>query len=248
MNILLTNDDGWESEGLQLLREHLSRDHRVFTVVPDTDRSGCSHALTLKQPFRVRKFTEDIQICFGTPADCVFLAMHSVFDFQPDLVISGINPGPNLGTDIIYSGTAGAAREAVLQGKPGIALSVNSKKPPHDFDQVFRFLDEYTGFLVSSWDDSFFYNINFPARSSDEPDVKITRPSVRKYHDSLDPVECSSGDVYYFLKGEAILSDNEDDSDSTAVERGDISLTPVKIRPESAAPEWSEKGLISDKA
>jgi len=130
MNILITNDDGIESEGLKTLARVLSRDHRIMIVAPDGERSGKSHSISLGEPVRMRRMGENALACGGTPADCVLFSILGAVPEKPDIVVSGINRGPNLGTDIIYSGTAAAARQAALMGYAAVAVSVTSFSPP----------------------------------------------------------------------------------------------------------------------
>jgi 5'-nucleotidase len=127
MNILLTNDDGISSPGLLLLAEALRKNspHRIFVLAPDTDRSGYSHSIRfLWDPIKIASRGPDTWACSGSPADCVIMAMMGALPFKPDLVLSGINRGANLGTDLIDSGTAAAARQAGLGNIPGIAFSL----------------------------------------------------------------------------------------------------------------------------
>jgi len=118
MRILLTNDDGYASDGIKALAVALGGEHEVWTLAPDSERSGMSHSMSLRQPLKIRKLAEREYCCSGTPADCVILASHGVLPFSPDVVVSGINRGPNLGTDLVYSGTAAAARQASMNGVP----------------------------------------------------------------------------------------------------------------------------------
>jgi 5'-nucleotidase len=131
MRILLTNDDGIQSDGLYALIDALNgiKDingktlHEIWVVAPEHERSGVSHAMTLKRPTKLRRLGDFRYSCSGTPADCIIIAGLSVLHDAPNLVIYGINKGPNLGTDIVYSGTCGAARQAALEGIPSIAIS-----------------------------------------------------------------------------------------------------------------------------
>ena len=131
MNILVTNDDGIAAEGLEALINELKGLcnaqnkplHTITVIAPDTERSGVSHAMTLRHPTKVRRLNEGLYTCSGTPADCVIVAGLGIVKEKIDLVVSGINRGPNLGTDIVYSGTCAAARQAALVGIPSIAVS-----------------------------------------------------------------------------------------------------------------------------
>lgn len=131
MNILLSNDDGYRSPGLQALAAALSRDARVIVVAPDRDRSGASHSLTLDTPIRAEQVEPDLYRVFGTPTDCVHLGLSGLLDPEPDMVVAGINHGPNLGDDVIYSGTVAAATEGRFLGLPAVAVSSNAFEPRH---------------------------------------------------------------------------------------------------------------------
>jgi len=124
MRILLTNDDGRDSASLVALRRRLTEDHDVWVVAPDRERSGCSHSITLREAIEVKQRAAGTYTCTGTPADCVLLALLGLLDIRFDMVVAGPNLGPNLGTDIVYSGTAAAARQAVFMGVPGLAASL----------------------------------------------------------------------------------------------------------------------------
>ncbi len=126
MNILLTNDDGYEARGINVLAERLSKDHRVYVIAPDGNRSAISHGITMYKPLRLRKVRENVWACSGKPADCSIVGIKSGFlPVRVDAVVSGINHGANLGTDVVYSGTCASAREAVLDGVPSVAVSLD---------------------------------------------------------------------------------------------------------------------------
>ena len=138
MRILLTNDDSIASEGIKALISALSPAHDVWVVAPETEKSGGSHSITLRDSVRVRMVGEQRFSCRGTPADCVMIAVLGLVPRDIELVISGINHGPNLGTDILYSGTAAGARQSALMGIPSVALSIGAYVPPFDFAEGFR--------------------------------------------------------------------------------------------------------------
>ncbi len=125
MRILLTNDDGYDAPGINVLRERLLDDnHEVFMMAPATNQSGTSQSIHMGKGMRVRELDESLWVCDGSPADCVMTAIHGKVFERPDMILSGINRGPNVGLDILYSGTCGAARQGVLMGIPSVALSV----------------------------------------------------------------------------------------------------------------------------
>ncbi|MCG7905687.1 MAG: 5'/3'-nucleotidase SurE, partial [Candidatus Thiodiazotropha taylori] len=131
MNILLSNDDGYQATGLMMLAEQLSEVGDIVVVAPDQDRSGASNSLTLVNPLRARTMENGFIRVDGTPTDCVHLAITGLLEQEPDLVVSGINAGPNMGDDVLYSGTVAAATEGRFLGLPAVAISMNSHNPQH---------------------------------------------------------------------------------------------------------------------
>jgi len=237
MNILLTNDDGVNALGMTALENELKKEHDVWVIAPDRERSGCSHGISLKEAIRVRKLDEKRYSCSGSPVDCVLIAYLSDIPVQPDLVISGINIGPNLGTDIIYSGTAAAARQAALMGKPALAVSLAASKKPLYPEAAARFVTRNLNNFIELWNEDLFININVPNRKNltdtvdADADVVITHPSRRFYKDHLVNFEAPNGEIYYFLKGNVIESEKDPDSDGDAIARGKISVSPIYIHP-----------------
>jgi 5'-nucleotidase len=234
MNILLTNDDGIDCEGLTkfaaALREQGRR--RILVIAPESNRSGVSQSISLGGPLRLLRRGEDTWSCSGTPADCVMAGTLGGLPVMPDLVLSGINAGPNLGTDLIYSGTAAAARQAALHGIPGIALSLAGMPPePLLWDGAVSFaverLDEFAGL----WRKDTFLNINIPNIPGAPLGILTTFPAVRRYNDSLVFFTAPDGGDYCFVKGGAIITEPEPGSDFDAVSRNYASLSPVFIHP-----------------
>ncbi|MDC0948118.1 5'/3'-nucleotidase SurE [Gammaproteobacteria bacterium] len=131
MRILLSNDDGYQAAGIRALIDALGEQHELRVVAPDRDRSGASHSLTLSRPLQVTRHADGVMSVDGTPTDCVHLALSGLFDDLPDLVLSGINHGANLGDDVLYSGTVGAALEARFLGIPAIAVSLAGHPAEH---------------------------------------------------------------------------------------------------------------------
>src|SRR5881409_3767243 len=139
MTFLVTNDDGIFAPALRRLKEALEPLGRVVIVAPDRDQSATSHSLTLHRPFRIHRHAEDVYSVDGTPTDCVVAACHGLLEATPDLVVSGINHGPNMGEDVFYSGTVAAAIEGTLQGAPSIAVSLVTRERT-DFADPARFV------------------------------------------------------------------------------------------------------------
>ena len=240
--ILVTNDDGFESEGLEVLVESLKPLARVIVVAPSSEKSACSHSLTLAHPLRFIKLDEDFyKLDDGTPSDCIYLALNVYFkDAKPDLVISGINKGSNMGEDITYSGTVGGAMEGVLQGVPSLAISQvcqNGCKDmsSHGYELAGKFIADFTKKIFEKGfplDERKLLNINIPPLKPDKcKGVVVTKAGYRLYgndsHKHINP----RGLEYYWLgthplawkkKGEGLC-------DLEAVEKGYISVTPVKL-------------------
>ena len=230
MKILLTNDDGIGSPGLEALQEAL-KEHELCVVAPDGERSGYSHRITLKEPVKFVLRGDGVYACSGTPADCVLYSIHGAIDFEPDVVVSGINIGPNLGTDLIYSGTAAAARQAAFMGIPGIAVSQMLKEKEIEYSQGAEFLNEYIERLVAAWDKDHFFNINVPYPECTPLEHEITSPSRRIYRDTVESYTAPDGHSYHFLSGPWPGAESEAGTDWDAVSRCRISVSPIYLHP-----------------
>jgi 5'-nucleotidase len=226
--ILVTNDDGIYSEGIRKLAAALRDVGEVVIVAPDREQSAASHALTLNRPLRLLKLEENEWIVDGTPSDCVNLAVLSLLKGnRPDLVVSGINFGPNLGDDVTYSGTISAAFEGALLNIPSIACS--SLIGEHfSFDRGAAFaanLARYT--LAEKHSPNIILNVNFP--SGDFQGVKVTRLGKRIYSEGvierLDP----RGRKYYWIGGEEPTWFPGENTDFEAVQNGFVSITPLHL-------------------
>lgn len=230
MNVLLTNDDGIYSPGLAALRSAFEPYHDVWILAPDGERSGTSNMITLSEPIRCTQVEEREYASSGSPADCVILAMLGALPVRPDVVVSGINIGANLGSDITYSGTAAAARQGAYKGIPGIAVSIDSFREPFYFSTVTRFLIDYFDELLGLWNPDHFININVPNRPT-VTGVSVTRPAIRRYEDSLLPFVPPRGGRYYFVDGKPVAVEPEEDTDWAAINRGEISISPIALNP-----------------
>lgn len=232
MRLLLTNDDGLSSAALLALRKRLDGEHDVLVVAPDDERSGSSHAITVRRPIRVRRFDDRTFSCGGTPADCVNLVGLGLVGLKVDMVVSGPNLGPNLGTDIVYSGTAAASRQAALMGMPAVAASMYSPDPadfPFAADFIARNLELFREVLSPEPDH--FLNINFPGGVRPGAQISVTHPSLRIYSDRLERFTLSDSESYCFITGELPHAASEDGSDWDAVRAGRISLSPILVHP-----------------
>ena len=233
MNILLTNDDGIGSDGLQKLAKILRSggNNRVFVIAPDTNRSGISHALALiNGPVKLSAIGEDTWSCSGYPVDCVLLGLKGVIPVKPDLILSGINRGANLGADIIYSGTAAAARQASLSAIPAIALSLVGDAPYH-WDMAVSWSAEHLEELLAYWKKEAFLNVNIPNSPSFPDGIEQTWPARKSYEDFLRIVDAHDGSQWCFLgvEGEKIVS--EPGSDCYTVSRNLVSVSTVRNYP-----------------
>ncbi len=233
MKILITNDDGIHSPGIRSLKKILSEKHEVWLLAPDGDRSGYSQSITLREPVKIKKLEDRVYSCSGTPVDCVAYGYRGYLQDDFDLLLSGINIGPNLGTDLLYSGTAAAARQGALKHLPSIALSLNKFEPPYDFDTISAYLMERLEYLVSLWDESCFLNMNFPAEMAPDTDLLWCRPAFRDYRDKVVqvPAPRDENSTYCFLKGNLVQSEDEEGTDVQAVHSGQAAISAVRVAP-----------------
>lgn len=229
MLILVTNDDGIQSPGLRVLARSLQPLGRVMVVAPDRERSAVSHALTLHAPLRAAAHAVDWWAVDGTPTDCVNLGIHGLLPAAPDLVVSGINLGANLGDDLTYSGTVAAAMEATLMGVPALAVSLAGERFEED---DFRWAGSWALRLASlvvrhGLPADTFLNVNVPA--GEPRGVRLTRQGKRRYAEAvvrnLDP----RGRAYYWIgAGEPTFHDLEG-TDIHAIRRSLVSMTPLHL-------------------
>ena len=224
--LLLTNDDGIHAPGLKALEDALSPLGEIMVVAPDREMSGTSQSLTLHSPLRVYQLDERHFSVSGTPADAVILALHQVLPEIPHLVVSGINPGANLGENVVYSGTVAAAMEATLHGVPGIAVSLASRKEL-DFSVAGRFAAQVAAkVLEEGLPPGVLLNVNVPR--GEIRGISLTRQSRKVsqniIHEKYDP----RGRPYYW-QDEAVNADRvEADSDYAAILAHQISITPLQ--------------------
>jgi len=226
--ILVTNDDGIYSEGIRKLATALREVGDVVIVAPDREQSAASHALTLNRPLRLLQIEEHEWIVDGTPTDCVNLAVLYLFREQrPNIVVSGINFGPNLGDDVTYSGTISAAFEGALLGIPSIALSALIGEH-FSFDPCAEFAVELAEeILETGWDPGIVLNVNFPVEAF--KGVRVTKLGKRIYSEGvierLDP----RGRKYFWIGGEPPIWHEGEGTDFQAVQHGFVSITPLHL-------------------
>jgi len=238
MNILLTNDDGFYADGLNFLKDYFSKTnkHKIFIVAPDSEKSGFSHSITLKDTIRLVKHIDNLWVLKGTPVDCVTLALLGLVPEKIDWVISGVNNGPNIGKDIIYSGTVGAARQGGLHNLPSMAISVNSWGESIYFDNVQYFMDNYFEKLMKNNRGDFIYNVNIPNIPNESlKGVKKTIPCHSHYYqDELESFDSPGQGKYFWIKGTYPIFENDEGTDAGAIKTGFISVSGVKFLPEAA--------------
>jgi 5'-nucleotidase len=231
VKILVTNDDGISAPGINALVETLAGLGEVAVVAPDRERSAVSHALTLHHPLRAECVAPGRFSVDGTPTDCVNLGIHSLLDFHPDLVVSGINRGANLGDDVTYSGTVAAAMEATLMGIPAFAISLACREQQGDYRAAARFAATLAGKIAThGLPKDTFLNVNVP----DCPGELLRSPLItaqgkRRYEgtivDKVDP----RGRSYYWIGTTDLDFLDIVGSDYAAISRNHISVTPLHL-------------------
>lgn len=233
MKLLISNDDGISALGIRTLANTLvEAGHEVSVVCPDQERSATGHGLTLHHPIRAEEVTTIFHpavhawACSGTPADCVKLALWALLDSPPDLVLSGINHGSNLGTDVLYSGTVSAAMEGVIEGIPSVAFSLTSHT-----SKEFEVAANFARSLVTQLEkhplpELLLLNVNVPAVPPEAiAGVMITRQGIRRYIDVFEKRVDPRGKTYYWLSGEALLEDVEAASELADLVPTDVQAT-----------------------
>jgi 5'-nucleotidase len=230
MRILCTNDDGIHAVGLSVLARASGRHGAVTVVAPDRQQSASSHSLTLGRPLRATETDGGGHVVDGTPTDCVLLAVNMLLDERPDFVLSGVNHGPNMGEDVLYSGTVAAAMEGTILGIPSIAISFTGsgdRIPQYD-GLLARLLES----LLHQRDfpEETFLNINIPDTPADRVEgVRVTQLGRRTYSDSLTRSSDPNGREYFWIGGGRSHWSGSEDSDFRAVEAGYISITPLHL-------------------
>lgn len=228
--ILITNDDGIHAEGLRALRAAVAPLGRVITVAPDREQSAASHAITLHHPLRIQRLDDDTYSVDGTPTDCVLVAINGLLDTRPDLVVSGINHGPNMGDDITYSGTVSAAFEGAILGLPSLAISL-ATFGAHDFAAAAAIVRPLIAAVHRhELPPRALLNVNIPGLPPGEiRGVRVTKLGHRVYDDSLIARKDPRGRDYYWIGGQEPSWEPEPDSDFLAVHEGYVSVTPISL-------------------
>ncbi len=228
--ILLSNDDGVMAPGISALADALADLADVMLAAPDRERSAASHSISLDRPLRVDQVRSNVYAIDGTPVDCVYLALLHLVPRKPDLCVSGINNGFNLGTDVFYSGTVGAALEATLRRVPAIALSVE-RRWPQDFAPAADFARRLVREVLAQGPDAIepgtLLNVNLPA--GPVRGYALTSMGQRLYRDQVDVREDLRGRAYYWIGGPEEKGEDLPGSDSAAVRSGLASITPLNL-------------------
>jgi 5'-nucleotidase len=230
MRILLSNDDGYFSPGLSCLASHLSAVAEVTVVAPERDRSGASNSLTLDRPLNLRRAANGFFYVNGTPTDCVHLAVTGMLDVMPDMVISGINAGANMGDDTIYSGTVAAATEGFLLGIPAVAISLAGKELAH-YETAARIVTELVGrFEKSTHTHPWLLNVNVPDVPYDElQGTLVTRLGKRHKAEPVIKGINPRGEAVYWVGAAGKAQDAGQGTDFHAIANNTVSITPLQV-------------------
>ncbi|TKB26182.1 5'/3'-nucleotidase SurE [Desulfopila sp. IMCC35006] len=226
--ILITNDDGVHSPGIAALQQAMEGLGQTIVIAPDRDNSAVSHSLTMNRPLKIQKLADNFYTVNGTPTDCVALGLKKILRQPPDLLVSGINAGTNLGDDISYSGTVSAAIEGTMYGVPSMALSVGGK-PPYDYRAAMQIaVCMAEKILRNSLPENTLLNINIPSGEVYRK-IRVTRQGRRLWensiHETLDP----RGSKYYWIGGGTALADPGEDTDVYTFAAGNVSITPIQL-------------------
>ena len=243
-HILLTNDDGFDAIGLKVLIEVLKPIAKITVVAPAKNKSACGHSLTLDIPLRLDNVEDDYyRVDDGSPSDCIFISLNNLFkdNYKPDLVISGINIGANMGEDITYSGTAAAAMEAVLQGIPAIAISQVCRDKCNDIKNGWDFAlakQTIANLAKKILDNNFpleerkFLNVNIPPIKPEECNgVKVTKAGYREYGNDTHRHNNPRGEEFYWIGLHPLIWKESSDKscDFEAIKANYISITPIML-------------------
>ncbi len=231
MLILCTNDDGYFANGLRVLADAATGYGQVEIVAPDREQSASSHSLTMHFPLRTHRFDERTRYVDGTPTDCVALAVGALLDRRPDIVLSGVNHGANMGEDVLYSGTVAGAMEATILGIPAMAFSFTGRDPKK-ITGFAPLLERLIGQVIERGDfpRETLLNVNFPDVEPEQVrGVRVTRLGRRVYMNSLTRAKDPGGREYFWIGGGGVEWTRDEGTDFWAVENGYISVTPLHL-------------------
>ena len=252
MNILISNDDGFQAPGIVALYEALKDLGRVEVVAPEHNNSAKSNALTLHSPLYVHQASNGFRYVNGTPADCVHIALTGLLDYQPDLVVSGINNGANMGDDTIYSGTVGAAMEGYLFGIPAIAFSQVDKGWGHIDAAAAKARELVQQMLAQPQSQSqlgagaspWLLNVNIPNQPLEHiKSLRVTRLGRRHSAERVITQTSPRGETMYWIGNAGAAKDDSDGTDFHATFEGHVSVTPlhVDLTEHASLPDWSKR-------
>ncbi len=228
--ILLSNDDGVRAPGIRALAGALADIGEVVIAAPDRERSAAAHSISLDRPLRVERAAPNVYAIDGTPVDCVYLALHHLVPRKPDLCLSGINNGFNLGSDVFYSGTVGAALEGALRGVSAIALSLE-RQSPQDYTHAAAFSRELVRDILARGRDAIepetLLNVNLP--SGPVRGLRATTLGRRIYRDQVSVRQDLRGRNYYWIGGPEEKGEDLPGSDCSAVQEGLVSVTAIGL-------------------
>ncbi len=225
---MVTNDDGIRAEGLSALTGSIDDLGQIIVVAPEQEQSASSHAITLDKPLRIKEYSENRFSVSGTPTDCVLLLVHGILKKKPDLIVSGINHGPNMGEDVIYSGTVAAAIEGNILGIPSLAISVTSWDHTR-FETAAGVSRRIVRKIMElEREEAHLWNINIPPLKADEiKGIKVTKLGSRVYNDIIVKNKDPRGKDYYWIGGGEPGWNSEEDTDFSAISGGYVSVTPM---------------------
>jgi 5'-nucleotidase len=230
MRILISNDDGYFSPGLECLARTLATVADVVVVAPERDRSGASNSLTLDRPLKLRQAANGFYYVNGTPTDCVHLAVTGMLEYQPDIVVSGINAGANMGDDTIYSGTVAAATEGFLLGIPAIAVSLVSKEFRHYQTAADVTCDLVRRFAGQTHTKPWLLNVNVPDVPVDQlGGIEVTRLGKRHKAEPVIKASNPHGETVYWVGAAGKAQDAGEGTDFNALSQQRVSVTPLQI-------------------
>lgn len=230
MYILVTNDDGVSSAGLRALADAMRKLGTVCIVAPEREQGAVGHSITLHKPLRLSRIAKDVYAVNGTPSDCVVLAVTQLFRKPPDLVVSGINRGVNLGDDVTYSGTVSAALEGTLLGVPSLAISQEGTRNFQFKTAAYYARQIARTVLERGLPEETFLNVNIPDRlRASIPGVRLTSLSRRRFENPVVEKVDPRGRRYYWIAGTRVSWERHPPSDHEALRQGMVSITPLHI-------------------
>lgn len=230
MKILLSNDDGYFAPGLNILAQHIATIADITVVAPERNRSGASNSLTLDRPLSVKKAGNDFFYVNGTPTDCVHIALTGLMDTMPDMVISGINDGANMGDDTIYSGTVAAAMEGYLLGIPSIAISMSQHNSTH-FETAARIAVELVKqYQKTQFKSATLLNVNVPDIPYDALQGRVvTRLGKRHKAEPVVQLKTPRNEIVYWVGAAGLPNDGGEGTDFYAVANNQVSMSPIQV-------------------